>query len=233
MLKIWTTVFELPEEGLNLEDAVVTCLQATRSEIELLRSRLLSIDVAEDMMSPGLPRLRNYTSTTALNSGWNNFREEAIRPENRLFLVWANWALRDDVEDDMSANDLATLTGELDSLEKSLNESDMTSYLRGFVQRQIDVIRGALRVYRVQGVRPIEEALKQVAGAYTVDKVRVESEHEKASESTKSVVQKVGAFIEKTAKIADQLDKIRKAADGAVTLASTVGPTLIAIFSKS
>ena len=159
MLKIWTTVFELPEEGLNLEDAVVTCLQATRSEIELLRSRLLSIDVAEDMMSPGLPRLRNYTSTTALNSGWNNFREEAIRPENRLFLVWANWALRDDVEDDMSANDLATLTGELDSLEKSLNESDMTSYLRGFVQRQIDVIRGALRVYRVQGVRPIEEAL--------------------------------------------------------------------------
>ena len=109
----------------------------------------------------------------------------------------------------------------------------MTSYLRGFVQRQIDVIRGALRVYRVQGVRPIEEALKQVAGAYTVDKVRVESEHEKASESTKSVVQKVGAFIEKTAKIADQLDKIRKAADGAVTLASTVGPTLIAIFSKS
>ena len=113
MLKIWTTVFELPEEGLNLEDAVVTCLQATRSEIELLRSRLLSIDVAEDMMSPGLPRLRNYTSTTALNSGWNNFREEAIRPENRLFLVWANWALRDDVEDDMSANDLATLTGEL------------------------------------------------------------------------------------------------------------------------
>ena len=113
MLKIWTTVFELPEEGLNLEDAVVTCLQATRSEIELLRSRLLSIDVAEDMMSPGLPRLRNYTSTTALNSGWNNFREEAIRSENRLFLVWANWALRDDVEDDMSANDLATLTGEL------------------------------------------------------------------------------------------------------------------------
>ena len=30
MLKIWTTVFELPEEGLNLEDAVVTCLQAKK-----------------------------------------------------------------------------------------------------------------------------------------------------------------------------------------------------------
>jgi hypothetical protein len=49
----------------------------------------------------------------------------------------------------MPADELAALRGELDSLETSLQDTDMTPYLRSFVQRQIDAIRSALRVCRV------------------------------------------------------------------------------------
>lgn len=229
MLKVWAAVFDLSVDDPHLEDAVVVCLQATRSEIEALRVRLLAMGAPEELMQPGIVRFRNYTSTANIHASWNNFREEAAKPENRLAFMWANWTLRDESEDDMPAEELATLRSELDSLESSLQETDMTPYMRDFIQRQINTIRTALRLYRVRGVKPIEEALHQVAGAYTVEKPRVEAEHEKASESAKSVFTRAGAVIEKTAKVADNLDKIRKAGEGAFTLAAGVGPLLLTL----
>ena len=127
----------------------------------------------------------------------------------------------------MPAETFAELRSELESLEASLQDTEMTPYLRGFIQRQIDAIRNALKLYRVQGVKPIEEALHQVAGAYTVEKTRVEAEHAKASEPAKSLLARTGAAIKKTAEIADSLDKIRKAGEGAYTLAASVGPMLL------
>ena len=227
MTKVWAEVFELPPDAPHLEDDVVTCLQAMRSEIELLRSKLQAIGVPENLMHPGLSRLRDVTSTAYINQAWNGLREQASKPENRLSFAWANWTLRDESEDDMPAEELTELRSELDSLEASLQDTEMTPYLRGFIQRQLDAIRSALKVYRVQGVKPIEEALHQVAGAYTVEKSRVEAEHAQASEPTKNLFARAGAVIKKTAEVADNLDKIRKAGEGAYTLAASVGPLLL------
>lgn len=227
MVKVWADVFDLPHDSPHLEDDVVTCLQAMRSEIELLRSKLQAIEAPEDLMHPGLVRLRNVTSTAYINQAWSGLRDEASKPENRLSFAWANWALRDESEDDMPAEALAELRSELDSLEASLEDTDMTPYLRGFIQRQIDAIRNALKLYRVQGVKPIEEALHQVAGAYTVEKTRVEAEHAKASEPAKSLLARTGAAIKKTAEVADSLDKIRKAGEGAYTLVASVAPMVL------
>lgn len=227
MVKIWAKVFDLPNDDPHLEDAVVICLQATRSEIEVLRARLAALGAPENLMSPGIDRFKTYTSTSYINQTWSGFREDASKPENRLSFMWANWVLRDENEEDMPAEELATLRGELDTLEASLQDTEMTPYLRGFIQRQIDAIRTALRVYRAQGVKPIEEALHQVAGAYTVEKSRVEAEHAQASEPTKTLFARAAAVIKKTAEVADNLDKIRKAGEGAYTLAASVGPVLL------
>jgi len=227
MTKVWAEVFELPPDSPHLEDDVVTCLQATRSEIELLRSKLQAIGAPENLMHPGLTRFRNITSTAYINQAWNGLREEASKPENRLSFAWANWTLRDESEDDMPDDELAALRSELDSLEASLQDTEMTPYLRGFIRRQIDAIRTALKLYRVQGVKLIEEALHQVAGAYTVEKSRVEAEHANASEPAKSLLARTGAAIKKTAEIADSLDKIKKAGESAYTLAASVAPMVL------
>ena len=227
MLHIWAGVFDLRLDSRHLEDEVVTCLQALRSEIEFLRSRLAAIDAPEDLAHAGITRLRNATSTTYLNTPWKSLSTETTRPENRLCFAWANWALRDEDEDDLPDEDLANLRTELESLETSLNEAEMTPYLRDFIQRQIDAIRAALRVYRVQGVKPIEEALQQVAGACMLQRSGIETEYATASEPTKSVIKRTGEVIEKTAKVADNLDKIRKFGEGAWSLASNVGPLLL------
>lgn len=229
MHKVWADVFGLQLDGPHLEDEVVTCLQALRSEIDLLRSRLAENDIPEDLMHPGVTRLRNITSTTYINNEWRGLADEVSRPENRLSIAWAKWALRDEDEDDMPAEEMAALLSELDSLESSLKQAEMTQYLRAFIQRQLESIRAALRIYRVQGVKPIEEALHQVAGACMLQKSRIESEYAAADEPTRSVIKRTGEVIEKTAKVADNLDKIRKFGEGAWSLASNVGPLLLTL----
>ena len=55
MVKVWAEVLQLPDHG-NLEDDVVTCLQALRSEIDLLKVRLQALGVGEELVHPGLTR---------------------------------------------------------------------------------------------------------------------------------------------------------------------------------
>jgi len=227
MIKVWTEIFNIPTDTRHLEDDVVMCLYAVRSEMELLRTKLAAMGAPEDLMNPGMARFRNVASTAYINQSWGALHSDISRPENRLSFSWADWVLREENEEVLPDEELAALRGELDILEKSFLEVDMAPYLRDFVQRQVDAIRAALRVYRVQGVKPIEKALQQVAGAYTIEKSNIEAEHAKASESARSVFANMGAFIEKTAKVADQLDKIRKVSEGAYTLAARVAPVLL------
>jgi hypothetical protein len=226
MVKVWAEVLQLPDHG-SLEDDVVTCLQALRSEIDLLKARLQSLGVGEELLHPGLTRFRNVTSTVYLNAGWNGLREEASKPENRIPLAWANWLLRDESEDDLAPDELGSLRAELDSLEQALLQTDMSPYMRGFIGRQLDAIRSALRLYPIRGAKPFEEAARQVVGTCNLEAKVLSKEFEKASQPAKGVFSKVGNFIEKTAKVADNLDKIRKAGEGAYSLVENVGPALL------
>lgn len=227
MIKRWAEVFALPHEGPRAEDDVATCLLAMRSEIDLARTTLLHRGVPEDLLHPGFARLRQYCSTTALNAGWNSYREEANRPETRLAWAWAAWVLQNEAEDDLPPEEFAALLQELNDVELALRSTEMTPYLRDFIQRQIDSIRAALKLYPIRGVKPIEEALRDIVGTCTFERATLTKEVEKSSEPTKGVMKRVGTFIEKAAKIADNLDKVRKAGEGMYSLATTVGPALL------
>lgn len=227
MVWVWADVFDLPQDGPHLEDDVVTCLQAMRAEMDLLRTKLHARGAPEILLHPTLPRLRNATSPIYLNSQWKAIREETTTPENRIVLLWADWALRDEDEDDLPADEFSALLSELESLEKNLNSTAMTAYMRGFIQRQIDSIRIALRLYPIRGTKPIEEAARQVVGTCQLEASVLGKEFEKASEPTKGVLSRVGSFIEKTAKVADNLDKIRKSGEGGYALVTSVAPALM------
>jgi hypothetical protein len=227
MLNVWAQVFELPNDDPQLEDAVVQCLQATRAEIDLLRARLQSMGAPDELMQPGLARLRSFASPAQIHTQWGGFREEAAKPENRLVFMWASWVLRDEDEEEMAEEQLSALKDELRALEASVKSTEMTPYLRSFIQRQIDAIKTALRLYPVRGVKPIEEAARVVVGSCNLEAQVLAKEFANASEPAKTVFTRAGQFIEKTAKVADNLDKIRKAGEGAYALASSVAPTVL------
>jgi hypothetical protein len=232
-LAVWANVFEFKLDTQTAEDDAIVCLQALRAEIDFVRMRLNTYGVPDDLTNPGFFRLREVASPAFLLSAWEGSRGNITPPENRLSFQWASWVLRDEDEADMSIEDMIELDAELSSLEAALRDTDMSPYMRDFVQRQVDAIRAALRVCRVQGARPLREALKKAAGDLTVDGKRIEAEWKEATPEAKSVFAKATGAIEKTAKVCDNLEKITKFGEHAWTLAGTVGPLVLPYIAKT
>lgn len=232
MVLTWADVFGIDPNSPHVEDDVTACLVALRSEVGLTRQRLAALGVPENLTSPGFERLHTVASPSQLHSSWNGHRGNVQSPECRKVFEWAHWVLREEDEPDMPSDDMKSLRAELDSLEAALQETEMSVYLRDFIQRQVDTIRSALRVYGVQGARPLQEALQKVAGAYTLERERVEAEHAAAPAPAKGVLAKAGEVVEKTAKVCDGLTKIGKLGEQAWTLAGTVGPLVLPYLAK-
>jgi len=232
MVTTWADVFDIDKESPHYEDDVTACVMALRSEIALTRKRLDEIGAPASLTSPGFERLRDVAAPGQLHSKWHGHRGNIIPPECRKVYEWAEWALREDAEPDMPADDMKELQSELASLEAALKDADVSPYLRDFTQRQVDTIRAALRVYGVQGARPLKDALQKVAGAYTVERTRVEAEHAAAPEAAKGLFAKASGVIKKTADVCDNLGKIGKFGEQAWTLAGTVGPLVLPYLPK-
>lgn len=232
MVDVWANVFNIDQSSPNYEDDVTACVMALRAEILLARQRLDEIGAPANLTSPAFERLRDVAAPGQLHSDWNGHRGNIIPPECSKVFEWSEWALREDTEPDMLADDMKELQAELASLEAALKETEMSPYLRDFIQRQVDTIHAALRVYGVQGARPLQDALQKVAGAYTVERARVEAEHATAPEAAQSLFAKASGVIKKTADLCDNLSKVGKFGEQAWTLAGTVGPLVLPYIPK-
>lgn len=232
MVRTWADVFDIDKKSPHYEDEVTACVMALRSEIVLTRRRLDEIGAPAILTSPGFERLRDVAAPGQLHSNWHVHRGNLNPPECKKVFEWAEWALREDAEPDIPADNIKELQAELGSLEAALKDADVSPYLRDFIQRQVDTIRAALRLYGVQGARPLADALQKVAGAYTVERTRVEAEHAAAPEAAKGLFAKTSGIIKKTADFCDNLGKVGKFGDQAWTLAGTVGPLVLPYLPK-
>ncbi len=204
----WGSAFELPADAANDEDVVVVCIQAFRAELGLLRKKLAAREVPEDLWNRCLSHFQAITAQATLQTDWKSIADEIKKFEYRLQFAWAAWALGDEDGGAISAEEQSALRDNLNALEASLSESDLSAPLRAFVQAQIDVIRSALRFYVIQGVRSIREALKTVAGSMTMDGRELKDEIERASDSGRAVMRAAGRVIEHTASLAKVVDKL-------------------------
>lgn len=127
--------------------------------------------------------------------------------------MWSSWLLRHQTEKEISAEDLQELLNEIAELEKSIADTEMSPILRNFIQQQVTSIKEALILSRAQGSRPIHEAVEKFAGAYTINKDKINTEVAKSSSKTKEFFTKFGGFLKKTAEAADTLDKLKSLAD--------------------
>jgi len=232
MVVVWAEVFGIDKESPHYEDDVTAFVMALRSEIVLTRRRLDEMGAPSSLTSPGFERLRDVAAPGQLHTNWRGHRGNILPPECRKIFEWAEWTLREDAEPDIPADDMKELLTELTSLETTLKEVEVSTYLRDFIQRQVDTIRAALRLYGVQGAQPLEDALKKVAGAYTMERTKVAAEHAAAPEAAKGLFAKTSGMIKRTAELCDNLGKIGKFSDQAWTLASSVGPVLLPYLPK-
>lgn len=232
MTQTWAEVFDLDTTGPALEDEVTACVVALRGQIDFARLRLSERDVPSDLTNPGFDRLKAAASPGHLHQSWNSLRGNIQPPECRQAFTWSAWVLRDEDENEMPREGRDQLRAELASLETALCNAEMSPYLRDFIQRQVAEIRAALRIYDVQGVRPLQHAMRKVIGDMNVEGSRLIAENEVASDSGKGVLAKTAEVINKTAEICDSVDKIKKFGESAWSLAGTVGPMVLPYLPK-
>jgi len=233
MLQTWADVFGLDTAGEHLEDEVTACVVALRGQIDFAKARLSANEVPTHLTSPGFERFKHVASPAQLNVSWHQLRGNIQPPECRQSFAWGSWVLRSESENEMPTEEMADLLSKLNELEESLGEAEMSPYLRDFIQRQVDTIRSALRVYDVQGVRPLQEVMRKVAGDFRIEEAHFLRELEDAPDEAKGILAKAIEVIEKTAKTCDSLDKIKKFGEGAYEVSCKFGPKLLPYINKA
>ena len=232
MVQTWAEVFALDKTSPHLEDEVANLVMALRSEIKFARERLDAYGVPASLTSPAFDRLIQVASPGQLHAGWHGHRGNIQPPECRKVFEWVEWALREEDETDMSAEEMQQLRSELDSLEASMRETDMAPYLRDFIQRQIETIRTALRMYGVQGAKPVQEALQKVAGAYKTQEKPLAQAYDAAKPPAKTLFERASGVVDRVAKVSDSLCKIKKAGEEAIAVGSAVSALVLPYASK-
>lgn len=226
MVKTWAVVFDLDPTGPALEDEVNACVVALRAQVDFTRTRLDEHGVPSNLTDPGFTRLRSVAAPALFHQSWNGHRGNIQAPECRHAFQWAAWVLRDESEQEVPPDELKGLLNEVLDLEQALRDADMSPYLRSFIQRQIDAIHSALRVYPVSGVRPLREAMTSVVGAITIEDERLVAANNTAPPDAQTVLAKASSFIHKTAGVCDNIDKIYSFGEKAVSLTTKLAPLL-------
>lgn len=227
----WAVVFDLEENNPHLEDQVTSCVVALRKQIDFTSERLAELGVPSDLTAPGFPRFKEVSSPGHLNASWNGLRGNIQPPECRQAFMWSSWILRNQVEKEISVEDLQELLDEIAELEASMADTEMSPILCNFIQQQIASIKEALILSKAQGSRPIHEAVEKFAGAYTINKDKINAEVAKSTSKTKEVFTKFGGFLKRAAEAGDTFDKLKTLADTIGNGVDTVKPFIVQLLS--
>lgn len=223
MRAIWTTVFRLDTGGATpSEDDITACLIALRAQIDFARLELTGLGVPANLQDPGFAQLKDAASPSLLNTSWHNQRNSIQRPDCRLAFLWGAWVLREKDEHEVSPETIEDLLAELNQLENSLAGASIPETLRDFIARQIATIRSALRLYEIQGIRPVSEAMRKVVGDITLEGKSLKDSAE-SSPDGRSRLARTAEIVAKVAKVCDDGKKI---VDTGKWVAATVAPLL-------
>lgn len=219
-LRLWGSVFGISDNANHThEDEVIAGLAALRGEIGLARARLLERGCPPQLFDRYFNTVKGLASPTLLNQDCKGVRVDS-KNDVRLALEWATWALPDE-EDEVSTEDVRGLVDELAAIEESINQLDLAPQTRDFMLRQIGLIRAALRLYGINGIAPVEDALEQSIGVLKRSAAATK-DLEGATPEVKGVWRRVVGVLAKAADLADNVDKVHRGAQAVKSIGYAV-----------
>lgn len=223
---VWATAFEVVPDTPRTDREVTIGLQALHSQTDLVRSALLAEGVPKELASTALDRFDTIASPAYLHSQWASYQGNLVLADTRLSLQWASWILRDHDETELSAEDRDRLISELDTFQADLEVTGMSPFLKAFTLRQIASIRQALRLSKLEGSRPLQQALRTVTGDYKVSEAKLVTDLAVAPEPAQNLIARVSAKLKDVAGIADNLSKVKKVGGEAIELGKAISETV-------
>jgi hypothetical protein len=185
------------------DDSVILALRAIRKELRTLETKLKLLEVPEALYARTLTGLNDVFQTTHLHQGWGSVHAKVTSAEVRANLAWMGWTLSKFDENDIDADALAALIQAIADQEDLLRNADL-------LESQIEELRIALMLYRLNGVQPIVDAVNKQVGEMTNAPEELVTAVAQAGPEAQKAVSKGMDLISKAAKVAETGSKIVK-----------------------
>ena len=210
MKRVWAEALGLNDANVyEDEDAMSMVMSGLRSELTLIEALLKAQRIPSELYAGQLSRYRGVSSTVMLNHQWNQLVGNIAPPDTRLALAWAAAILPND-EPDVPEGNLYEMEEAIRTLETELAKAgDLHAAVRAYVQRQVDIIRLALRMYRVRGVQAVREGLENALGVAHASLHAAKSEAQSSPEA-EGFVNRVNGVLNHIVSAFDSTDKIAK-----------------------
>lgn len=237
MNEVWAEIFEIPKGVPYREDWIIEAVVAFRAELEQAGKQLASLNVPADLTSAVFTRLRDAANPAAFKQNWQNFRGNVSAPECALALSWSAWVLQRFGEDEIEQEQFTAIVAHLAELEELLQATEMPPALHAFVQRQVDDIRAALRMYPIQGIKALKKAVDTATGAFAAPDEAVVDGYEKAGPEAKSVFKKAFEVLKQAAETTGHAEKLKSTLEAiygsAAPHVKAIGQSVISMISGS
>jgi hypothetical protein len=225
-LQVWSNTFELQNlSGRPQKQAVMRGIDLMYQQLDYVIEQLRKRNLPENTYSQLQATFERNVQFELINHPWQDFRArieaEALYP----LVIFSN--MLPDEEKLVEPTDFLAIHEELEKLEKTLSDKDISSEVRSFVMQQIATIRKAMWEYRFRGTSVFRQALVETAQQFAESQITGEHKNDPH-------VQKVGYIWQKLTKVMDTTVKTQAALEAGhkiYQLAESVG--LVHFLSKA
>lgn len=199
------------EDGHHAVDVAVLAFQ---QEVRAVRRLLEDMGAPAHLFEGCSGKLRTGLSAQHLQQKWQGLHQTVANTEVFLALRWASWTLRDSSEAVVDDVVLQDLKEQLEAIEAQLREGGMSALMTETLGEIARAMRDALAKYKLQGVAPLQQAVRNAVGAINSSPIELRDEVKNGASGTKSVVAKVFKVVGDVAKATDDVVKIKKFSEG-------------------
>ena len=192
------------------DESVMQSIQAVRKEARSLETKLKQLGIPEHLYKTTIDGLSYAFQTAYLHQAWGNVQAKVIAAEVRANLGWMSWALSKFDENDLDADAMTALVQAIADQEALLQNTDLPDGLRELLEGQIEELRIALMLYRINGVQPIVDAVNKHSGEMRNAPADLVTAVASAGPEAEGAVAKSMGLISKAAKVAESGSKIVK-----------------------
>lgn len=157
--RVWANVFNVDGlSGRQQKQAVAVGITLMFRQLDHLVDQLRALNHPENSYRPLVSAMEQSISYEWLAQPWQQFRE---RLEKALYPLQIFSSVLPDEENLIDPKEFEAIRDELDKLEQSLSDKDISQTVRDFVKRQIDTIRTAMWEYQFRGAQVFQDAILQ------------------------------------------------------------------------
>lgn len=192
------------------DETVMLALQAIRREVRTLEAKLKQMNVPEALYLRAITGVSEAFQTAYLHQQWGTIHAKVTAAEVRSSLAWMSWALTRFDENDIDSDALAALVQAVADQEALLQGTELPGGLRDLLESQVEELRIALMLYRLNGVQPIVNAVNKQSGEMRNASEELVAAVANAGPEAQTAIAKGMDLISKAAKAAESGSKIVK-----------------------